>query len=121
MIRRSRLIPRITLQGRRNTEVRNEFNEVTSIVNQTFQVNDVTVQPFIGDMMSPDLNGFQNAEIFTVFTSTPLQTGVEGDTKKADELFIYDGWYRVIKVKRWLSGVIPHYECVCAKLDGGLL
>lgn len=121
MIKRRGLLPRTTVQGRRIVEVRNEFNEVISLTPTTFQVNRVTIQPFVGDKLSPDLNGYQNMELYTVFTETPLQIGIEGSTRKADEININGSWYRVVAVKQWGVGVIPHYECVCAKMDQGLL
>ena len=118
--RRSGAIPRKPLNGRRAIENRNDFNEITSITYQTFQALNCTVQPIEGSSMTPDLIGYMDREVFTVYTETQLTAGVEGTNRKPDELFIYGKWFKVIRCKRWQVGIIPHYECIVIEKDEGL-
>lgn len=118
--RRNGTIPRITLQARRVVEVRDRFNRILSTDLTTFDAELCTVQPFVGDtfLLSPE--GFQNKDVYTLFTQTKLQIGKQGTTEKADEVFFDNKWFRVVKVKNWSVGLIPHYECVIVELDEGL-
>jgi len=120
-IRRSGLIPRKTIPARRSVETTNDFNEVIGITNQSFNALQCTVQPVVGGSMTPDLIGYADREIYTVYTETQLVVGLEGTNRKPDELFIYNKWFKVIRCKRWQVGVIPHYECVVVEKDEGLL
>lgn len=119
--RRNGAIPRKPIPARRSTEVKNDFNEVTGITHQTFNALNCTVQPIEGGSMTPDLVGYMDREVFTVFTETFLVAGVEGSNRKPDELFIYGKWFKVIRCKRWQVGLAPHYECVVVEKDEGLL
>ena len=120
-IRRSGLIPRKTIPAKRSIETTNDFNEVIDITNQSFNALECTVQPVVGGSMTPDLIGYADREIYTVYTSTLLSFGVEGTNRKPDELFINNKWFKVIRCERWQVGVIPHYECVVVEKDEGLL
>lgn len=120
-IRRSGLIPRKTIPARRSVETTNEFNEVIGITNQSFNALDCTVQPVIGGSMTPDLIGYADREIYTVYTSTMLSFGVEGTNRKPDELLINNKWFKVIRCESWQVGIIPHYECIVVEKDEGLL
>lgn len=120
-IRRSGLIKRPNLKARRPTEQLNDFNEVVGVTFKEFTAFTCTVQPYEGSSMTPDPIGFSERDVYTVFTNTLLQGGAEGSTTKADELFIYGKWCRVIKVKPWLNGVNSHYEVICIAKDEGLI
>jgi hypothetical protein len=120
LFNRRGLIPRKTLQAKRIVEVRNEFNEVVSITPTVFQALNCTVQPYEGDLFSPDTNGYTDRDIFTVFTATELKVGQEGTNRKPDEIQIEGKWFKVVKVKRWTT-LINHYECVVIEKDVGLL
>lgn len=118
--RRNGAIRRITLKARKVVEVRDDFNRILSTNTTTFNAELCTVQPFVGDtfLLSPE--GLQNKDVYTLFTSTPLQVGKQGTANKADEVFYDNKWFRVVKVKNWAVGLIPHYECIIVELDGGL-
>jgi hypothetical protein len=113
-------IPRKTLPAKRNVEVRNEFNEVTSITETNFQALHCTVQPYEGDMFTPDVLGYTDKDVFTVFTETELKVGQEGTNRKPDEVMIEGKWFKVVKVKRWQT-LLKHYEVVVIEKDEGLL
>lgn len=121
MKRRSGPIPRITLSARHVTETVNAFNEPTGLTKTPFNALLCTIQPFVGDDMLPALEGFSTKDVYTVFTETEIIAGEEGTAIKSDEIQIYNKWYRVVKVKKWQVGVIPHYEVVCILLDTGLI
>ena len=118
-IRRSGLIPRKTIPARRSTETTNDFNEVIGITNQSFNALQCTIQPMIGGSMTPDLIGYADREIYTLYTETMLTEGVEGTNRKPDEVFINGKWFKVIRSKSWSVGIIPHYECVVVEKDEG--
>lgn len=119
--RRSGLIPRKQLQARRLVEVRNDFNEITSITYTTFTINNCTVQPYVGVDTVAATDGFNTSSIYTIFTDTKLSAGKEGTSNKADEVMVNDSWCRVVKVKPWQNGLISHYEIVVIEKDEGLL
>ncbi len=113
-------MPRKTLQARRIVETRNEFNEVVSVTPTTFQALYCTVQPYEGDLFTPDVLGYTDKDVFTVFTETELRVGNEGTNRKPDEVQIEGKWFKVVKVKRWTT-LLNHYECVVIEKDEGLL
>lgn len=119
--RRSGLIPRRNLQGRRITEVRNDFNEVVSLTPTTFTLQNCTVQPYVGLDTMAGQDGFNNVTAYTIFTDTKVSAGKEGTNNKPDEIMVNGAWCRVIKVKPWQNGLIPHYEIVVIEKDVGLL
>jgi len=113
-------MPRKTLQARRIVETRNEFNEVTSVTPTTFQALYCTVQPYEGDLFTPDVLGYAVRDVFTVFTETELKVGQEGTGNKPDEVMIEGKWFRVVKVKRWTT-LLKHYEVIVIEKDEGLV
>lgn len=119
--RRSGMIPRKTLQARRVIETRNSFNEITGVQYVTFQALQCTDQPYEGDTFDPNMTGFTNRKVRTVFTETLLQDGDDNSNRKADEVFMYGSWWKVFKVKSWQVGLIPHYEVIVIEKDEGLL
>lgn len=113
-------IPRKSLQARRVIEVTNDFNEVISLTTTNFQALYCTVQPYEGDLFTPDVLGFTDRDVFTVFTETELKVGQEGTNRKPDEVMIEGKWFKVVKVKRWTT-LLKHYEVVVVEKDEGLL
>lgn len=121
-IRRSNSkIPRRTLQGRSVEEQLDEFERPELILRQPFDVNKCTVQPYTGDRLALSSDGFQGKDIQTIFTETELTSGLEASNRKADEVLINSRYYKVVKVKPWQVGVIPHYECIVVEIDEGLI
>lgn len=116
-----RMLPRVTLDGRRVVETVNDFNEVIDITTTSFKVKNCTVQPYEGAAMTPDQSGYKQVEAYTIFTDTELKNGKEGTNQKPDEIKLGDKWYKVIRVKIWRNSVIPHYECIVIDKDGGLI
>ena len=124
MIKRRRgVIPRKSVQGRHVQDTVDDFGRplVGQAVYTPFNVLNTTVQPYIGeDFMAAD-SGFQSKRTYTIFTETKLTEGEEDSIIKPDEVMIDGDWYRVVKVKPWQVGVIPHYECVVVKIVGNLI
>lgn len=118
--KRRGVIPRKTLPARRIVETRNIFNEVVSLTQTDFQALYCTVQPYEGDLFTPDVLGFTDKDVFTVFTETELKVGQEGTNRKPDELMIEGKWFKVVKVKRWTT-LLKHYEVVVIEKDEGLI
>lgn len=115
--RRRGAIPRITIDGRKVVEVRDEFERITGLAYTPFDVEYCTLQPYVGDTFLLAPEGMHNKDVYTLFTATKLSVGKQGTTQKPDEVFYDDKWFRVVKVKAWQTGVINHYECVVVELD----
>lgn len=120
--RRSSAIRRVTLPARRVTDVIDKFGR--PIIGQSqytlFDLKSCTVQPYIGEDFVIADTGLQNKKTYVVFTETEVSVGEEDGTQKPDEIFLYDEWYRVVKVRPWQTGVIPHYEVIAVKIVGSL-
>ena len=121
MLRRSSLIKRKDVQARSVTEALDYLNRPQGIVKTLYTLKECTVQPYVGDDLILAGDGFQNKSAYTIFTNTAVTEGLEGSTRKADEIQLYNDWYKVVKVKNWMVGVIPHYEVVCIRMDEALL
>lgn len=119
--RRNGAIPRKTLQARRKQDVSDEFERPLTPIVTPFEAKNCTIQPYVGDTFQLAPDGFQGKDVFTVFTETLLTRGKEGSLIKPDELLINNVWFRVVKVKPWQVGLIPHYECIVVELDEGLV
>ena len=119
--RRNGAIPRKTLQARHKQDVLDEFERPLTPTVTPFSAKNCTVQPYVGDTFQLAPDGFQGKDVFTVFTETLLTRGKEGSLIKPDELLINNVWFRVVKVKPWQVGLIPHYECIVVELDEGLV
>jgi hypothetical protein len=124
MIKRRRgVIPRKTVQGRHVQDTVDNFGRplVGQAVYTPFNLLNTTVQPYQGeDLMVLD-TGFQSKRAFTLFTETKVTEGEEDSQIKPDEVMIDGDWYRVVKVKPWQVGVIPHYEVIVVKTVGNLI
>jgi hypothetical protein len=66
-------------------------------------------------------DGMSESASFVMYTDTPMYEGGDGVNKKADQVMYLGSWHKVVKVKPWLSEVIPHYEVYLVKLDGDLI
>lgn len=121
MLRRSSLIKRKELQARSVTETLDYLNRPSDIVKTNFTLYECTVQPFVGKDFILTADGLQSKSVYTIFTNTLVIVGDEGGSRKADEILIDNEWYRVVRVKQWFVGVIPHYEVVCIRIDEALI
>jgi hypothetical protein len=119
--RRNSSIPRKNLPARRVVETVNDFNEVVGKTLTNFTLKLCTVQPMVGNDMLALVDGYQNKDCYTIWTQTECRVGKEGTHIKADEIQLYNKWYRVLKVKNWSVGVIPHYEVLVVEIDEGLV
>ena len=119
--RRNGAIPRKTLQARHKQDVLDEFERPLTPVTTPFKIYNCTVQPYVGDTFQLAPDGFQGKDVFTLFTETLLTRGKEDSLIKPDEVLINNIWFRVVKVKPWQVGLIPHYECIVVELDEGLV
>lgn len=119
--RRNGAIKRPTLQARHVTDVLDEFERPQTPVLTLFDATLCTWQPYVGDTFQLAPDGFQGKDVLTLFTATELTKGREGGVIKPDEVLIKNVWYRVVKVKPWSVGIIPHYECVVVEIDEGLI
>jgi len=124
MIKRRRgAIPRKTVLGRHVTDSVDKFGrpDASLAIYEEFSVLNTTVQAYVGDDLVVQQDGFQSKEAYTLFTETKLTDGEEDSLIKPDEVFVFDSWCRVVKVKARTVGIIPHYECVVVRSTGGLI
>lgn len=120
-MKRSRgAIPRKKLNGRHVQQVVNDFSEITGYTYTPFELKQCTAQPLVGDDLINAVEGYDSKSVYTVYTETKVTQGKQGTNIKPDEIQINGEWYRVIKVKAWQVGVIPHYEVTCVEIDEGL-
>ena len=119
MIRKRRgAIPRRNLQARSVVYTVDKFNRPTTPTYNLFTLENCTIQPYVGEDFLVAGEGFQNKKAFTIFTDTSVSVGEEDSNIKPDQVYVMDGWYRVVKVKPWLNNVISHYEIVVVKITG---
>lgn len=124
MIKRRRgAIPRKTLQARHVQDTVDKFGtpQVGQAVYTPFNLLFCTVQPYVGEDLIVADTGFQSKRAYTIFTETAVTEGEEDSLIKPDEVLIDGDWYRVMKVKPWQVGVIPHYEVIVVKIVGNLV
>jgi len=114
MIRKRRLLPRKNIPARHIEDVVDKFGrpQIGQSNYTDFELKNCTVQPYVGNDLIVADTGFETKEAFTIFTETLVSVGEEDSIRKPDQVFMYDAWYRVVKVKPWQNGVIPHYEIV---------
>jgi hypothetical protein len=120
LIRRG-VIPRKNFPARRVTETLDKFNRPSGLTYTNFVCKNCTIQPFVGDVMVLGSDGMSESASFVMYTDTPMYEGGDGVNKKADQVMYLGSWHKVVKVKPWLSEVIPHYEVYLVKLDGDLI
>jgi hypothetical protein len=118
MIRKRRLLPRKNIPARQVQDTVDRFGrpQIGQAAYTNFELKNCTVQPYVGDDLIVADTGFETKEAFTIFTETSASIGEEDSIRKPDEVFIFDAWYRVVKVKPWQNSVIPHYEVVVVKI-----
>ena len=75
-----------------------------------------SVQPADGEALETLPEGERTSDAILVMTRTPLRTGSQFEGTRADEVIVDGVRYQVRTVKRWPS-VLPHYECVCTRVD----
>lgn len=124
MIKRRRgVIPRKSLQARHVQDTVDKFGSPVQgqAIYTPFTLNNSTVQPYTGEDLAVIDTGFQNKKTFVIFTETKVTEGDEDSLTKPDEVMVFDEWYRVVKVKPWQVGVIPHYEVTVVKIVGNLI
>lgn len=86
-----------------------------------FTLENCTVQPASGTELETLPEGYRDAEVFNIFTNTPLRTAIRGTDSKADEVFLgspytpKEGYFTVIQSKAWQNGVINHYHAVVVR------
>lgn len=120
-MRKRRLLPRITLEARHVEDNVDKFGRPDPLnpLYTPFDLEFCTVQPYVGDDLIVSGDGFDSKTVYTIFTETEVTEGEDDSTIKPDEVKVYGKWYRVAKVKRWQTGVIPHYEIIVVKKQGG--
>jgi hypothetical protein len=120
-LKRRGVIPRKNFPARRVTETVDKFNRPTALTYVDFVARNCTIQPYTGKDMVLGSDGASDTASFIMYTDTAMYTGVDGVHTKADQVQYLGDWYKVVKVKPWLSEVIPHYEVLLVKIDGALV
>lgn len=121
VLRRRGAIPRKNFPARRVTETVDKFNRPSDLTYTNFTAKNCTIQPYTGKDMVLGADGMSDVASFIMYTDTAMFEGGDGINKKADQVFFMNSWYKVVKVKPWLSEVIPHYEVLLVKIDGALI
>lgn len=108
-----KLIPRKTLNGRRKTEIVDDYGWNTDeedVPSTTFTVENAGVHPVTGYELQALPEGYRDKKAFKVYTTTLLRTVNEGSTDLADEVEADPGiWCKVVKVEDWTYTVQSHY------------
>lgn len=130
-IRRKSLIPRFDLPMTTRTIVvgvasqSNPFADATT--SYTFvrgAASACTVQATSGYEVSLMSEGDRSEEMYTIFSNTPLHPSISNTKSLADAIYIpapfwgisgSGGWFKVIKCKPRLNGIINHYEIICSR------
>jgi hypothetical protein len=120
-LRRRGVIPRKNFPARRVVETLDKFNRPTGLTYTDFLVKNCTIQPYTGEVMVLGADGASDMASFVMYTDTSVFEGNDGGSRKADQVYYLNNWYKVVKVKPWLSEVIPHYEVMLVKIDGALV
>lgn len=101
-------IPRFTYQGRRYTQVLDEYNIPIARFTDFSISNAGAPQPVIGETQIALPEGYRNRDIFKVFTTDDVRGLQEGSDKRADLILIAPFWYTVVKVHPWTYGIRSH-------------
>lgn len=112
-------IPKQTLSARSVTLVDNPYGPATQTY-VPFTLNICTVQPFVDSEVELQNSGYREKVDLVVFTQTSVKGNKQGTDEGGDEILINNEWYKVLEVKAWQVGVIPHYYACCMKIEEGL-
>lgn len=113
-------IPRKDLTARHVVEVLNQYG-MPQITTTAFTLQNCTVQPYQADELLLQPDGMAIRDAYTIYTDTPATSGVEGGNTKADEISLYDGWYKVVQASPWQVGVISHWELIVVRKQENLV
>ena len=116
-----RALRRQDLQAQSNVLTMDSRNNPTGSTSEPFTLVNCTIQPASGDELQTLDEGLRDAELFTIFTDTPVRTAVRGTANQPDEVYLDNpytpsaGWFTVIKSKVWQNSVIPHYKILVVR------
>lgn len=116
-------IPRVDLPARRVEVMFDERNNPLATQTTDFTIHNCTVQPSSGwELQTLDI-GTKHNEVFSIFTETLVKPAIRGTDDHADEIYLsapytaVNGWFKVVQVKPWRNGVIPHYQILVVRTN----
>lgn len=137
--RKSSLIPRYSFPYTTRSVVREERSEDNPFSNKTESYSFVrgaveacTIQSLNSWQMNNLPEGIKTSQVFKLFTNTNIFTAIEGTARLSDSIYLPDvyftlndstaptgigGWFNVVQVSYYNSGIINHIEAIIAKDD----
>lgn len=108
-------IPRRTYRAVRVETVLDEYNIPSKVSTEFLVENSSAPQPVTEEDNIPVPEGLYDAEIYKIFTTTPLRGVLGGTASQSDRLLINDTEYIVMQSKIWSADVQSHYEVYISK------
>jgi hypothetical protein len=112
---RPKLLPRREFSAIRTNSILDEYNLSTKVEEPFSVENSSAPQPVTVDDNIPLPEGLANAELYKIYTTTPLRGVKVGTTELADTVIVEGEKYTVVRSKKWSAGLLDHYEVYLAK------